>query len=124
MFFFFFFFQAEDGIRDHCVTGVQTCALPISPPLASNWPTKDSGRADSSNPAKSNTYGPVMAGTGVVNEAAFCLMKLPLPVEAWLELLVSSIIKPSLVDVKVIPKSMELEPRSKVNTPRPSGLTV
>src|SRR5260221_8795844 len=25
----FFFFQAEDGIRDHCVTGVQTCALPI-----------------------------------------------------------------------------------------------
>src|SRR5438034_4361954 len=31
LFFFFFFFQAEDGIRDHCVTGVQTCALPISP---------------------------------------------------------------------------------------------
>src|SRR5215211_8563112 len=28
---FFFFFQAEDGIRDHCVTGVQTCALPILP---------------------------------------------------------------------------------------------
>src|SRR5438034_367368 len=27
---FCFFFQAEDGIRDHCVTGVQTCALPIS----------------------------------------------------------------------------------------------
>src|SRR5260221_6518455 len=26
---FDFFFQAEDGIRDHCVTGVQTCALPI-----------------------------------------------------------------------------------------------
>src|SRR5260221_2237032 len=26
----FFFFQAEDGIRYHCVTGVQTCALPIS----------------------------------------------------------------------------------------------
>src|SRR5439155_8667567 len=29
-FFFFFFFQAEDGIRDGHVTGVQTCALPIS----------------------------------------------------------------------------------------------
>src|SRR5205809_6379518 len=28
-FFFFFFFQAEDGIRDVAVTGVQTCALPI-----------------------------------------------------------------------------------------------
>src|SRR2546430_7031094 len=29
--FIFFFFQAEDGIRDLTVTGVQTCALPISP---------------------------------------------------------------------------------------------
>src|SRR6266496_1654298 len=29
-FFVFFFFQAEDGIRDLYVTGVQTCALPIS----------------------------------------------------------------------------------------------
>src|SRR5699024_11863072 len=31
----FFFFQAEDGIRDRNVTGVQTCALPISPRAAS-----------------------------------------------------------------------------------------
>src|SRR2546430_6066567 len=30
MFCLFFFFQAEDGIRDLTVTGVQTCALPIS----------------------------------------------------------------------------------------------
>src|SRR5260370_32086431 len=30
---FFFFFQAEDGIRDSSVTGVQTCALPISEEL-------------------------------------------------------------------------------------------
>src|SRR2546430_13680104 len=29
---FFFFFQAEDGIRDLTVTGVQTCALPICAP--------------------------------------------------------------------------------------------
>src|SRR5256885_7844878 len=29
MYFLFFFFQAEDGIRDYKVTGVQTCALPI-----------------------------------------------------------------------------------------------
>src|SRR5258708_11916268 len=29
IYFFFFFFQAEDGIRDDLVTGVQTCALPI-----------------------------------------------------------------------------------------------
>src|SRR5437879_8349646 len=31
--FFFFFFQAEDGIRDTSVTGVQTCALPIFYPV-------------------------------------------------------------------------------------------
>ena len=36
----FFFFQAEDGIRDDLVTGVQTCALPISIPVydaATTW---------------------------------------------------------------------------------------
>ena len=32
---FFFFFQAEDGIRDYDVTGVQTCALPI---CGAAWP--------------------------------------------------------------------------------------
>ena len=35
----FFFFQAEDGIRDHCVTGVQTCALPIS--KLKHWSPED-----------------------------------------------------------------------------------
>src|SRR5256885_8966439 len=30
---FLFFFQAEDGIRDYKVTGVQTCALPICKPV-------------------------------------------------------------------------------------------
>src|SRR5437762_5545864 len=34
-----FFFQAEDGIRDTSVTGVQTCALPIS--AKRTWPGKD-----------------------------------------------------------------------------------
>src|ERR1039457_5600074 len=38
----FFFFQAEDGIRDYKVTGVQTCALPIQaedgiPRLQGDW---------------------------------------------------------------------------------------
>src|SRR2546425_4155005 len=41
VFVFFFFFQAEDGIRDKLVTGVQTCALPICgirwPASASAW---------------------------------------------------------------------------------------
>src|SRR5436189_2036985 len=36
---FFFFFQAEDGIRDTSVTGVQTCALPILPMVVS-FPTQ------------------------------------------------------------------------------------
>src|SRR5207249_6611325 len=38
----FFFFQAEDGIRDRNVTGVQTCALPIWPHL----PDRDAGRSE------------------------------------------------------------------------------
>src|SRR3712207_8446594 len=37
---YFFFFQAEDGIRDIGVTGVQTCALPISSALL---PEDDAG---------------------------------------------------------------------------------
>src|SRR5437773_9629521 len=36
-FFYFFFFQAEDGIRDRDVTGVQTCALPIYPHRTCLW---------------------------------------------------------------------------------------
>src|SRR6266513_3221185 len=54
----FFFFQAEDGIRDRNVTGVQTCALPIShrqglrrrPPGAhpdgrrDGWPSREADR--------------------------------------------------------------------------------
>ena len=36
--FVFFFFQAEDGIRDTSVTGVQTCALPIWEPLEPSVP--------------------------------------------------------------------------------------
>src|SRR5256885_8631673 len=34
---YFFFFQAEDGIRDYKVTGVQTCALPIWVSLPDAW---------------------------------------------------------------------------------------
>src|SRR2546429_1150348 len=39
-----FFFQAEDGIRDVAVTGVQTCALPISEPARRS--ARDADRAD------------------------------------------------------------------------------
>src|SRR2546427_1386708 len=45
-FWFFFFFQAEDGIRDLTVTGVQTCALPISPPTpTAETPSISNGRS-------------------------------------------------------------------------------
>src|SRR2546425_9218826 len=40
-FLFFFFFQAEDGIRDKLVTGVQTCALPISVVIKRFKPQQD-----------------------------------------------------------------------------------
>src|SRR5256885_4078827 len=58
-FYFFFFFQAEDGIRDYKVTGVQTCALPIcwrrtrswrGPPRPGPWravlPARRPGRSE------------------------------------------------------------------------------
>src|SRR6266705_6210765 len=47
----FFFFQAEDGIRDRTVTGVQTCALPIS-----------SGRHGERPPARGSVRVPRDAG--------------------------------------------------------------
>src|SRR2546430_8422612 len=51
----FFFFQAEDGIRYLTVTGVQTCALPISDSPASRPPRR---RA----PAARAFYGTVLPG--------------------------------------------------------------
>src|SRR5207249_8142340 len=39
-FWYFFFFQAEDGIRDRNVTGVQTCALPISTGSGRTFPSR------------------------------------------------------------------------------------
>src|SRR6266496_5781737 len=44
---FFFFFQAEDGIRDLYVTGVQTCALPISSCCSCRTAATSTGRAGS-----------------------------------------------------------------------------
>src|SRR2546425_7574613 len=47
---FFFFFQAEDGIRDKLVTGVQTCALPISAFKADGTPKSPSALDERSVP--------------------------------------------------------------------------
>src|SRR2546430_5374502 len=55
---FIFFFQAEDGIRDLTVTGVQTCALPIS------WRGGRPGRSEITRghpAALSETFGPATA---------------------------------------------------------------
>src|SRR5947208_7353867 len=46
---FFFFFQAEDGIRDDLVTGVQTCALPISTGVVSGGSSRITPGAISGN---------------------------------------------------------------------------
>src|SRR5205823_10561033 len=47
---FLFFFQAEDGIRDKLVTGVQTCALPICPLRADPMPLHVVGEPLGPNP--------------------------------------------------------------------------
>src|SRR2546430_13419844 len=57
----FFFFQAEDGIRDLTVTGVQTCALPISSRCtrrrgrASPWAGRRRDRSTGSNRSEEHT---------------------------------------------------------------------
>src|SRR5687767_15651571 len=48
--FFFFFFQAEDGIRDKLVTGVQTCALPIFDAASTTPARGGKSRADGRQP--------------------------------------------------------------------------
>src|SRR2546425_10938721 len=64
-YYFFFFFQAEDGIRDKLVTGVQTCALPILDPV-------DNGALSSCPAGEGHTWGKVSveaveAGSGDVH---------------------------------------------------------
>src|SRR6266498_4516604 len=55
---FFFFFQAEDGIRDADVTGVQTCALPICLALAGLPRTS----SNASSPAGTSACSPRTRG--------------------------------------------------------------
>src|SRR5258708_20402833 len=68
---FFFFFQAEDGIRDDLVTGVQTCALPIfcrrtSPPSTNASVRTPSHFASYVNCGESNGSSAVMASIGSI----------------------------------------------------------
>src|SRR5436305_8851375 len=67
-FFFFFFFQAEDGIRDADVTGVQTCALPIllgRPGVAAEYAAVDEGWVYSTPPSYSDREAAAVALTGI-----------------------------------------------------------
>src|SRR3712207_7426355 len=61
----FFFFQAEDGIRDIGVTGVQTCALPISPSCV---PSREAAAA----PGKARPGGDGGRGGGRSRRAVVC----------------------------------------------------
>src|SRR6266496_5892783 len=65
-----FFFQAEDGIRDLYVTGVQTCALPICPALnmlSTNVvrakPASPSGAGSAMEVATTSTGGAALVGS-------------------------------------------------------------
>src|SRR2546422_9691836 len=63
----FFFFQAEDGIRDVAVTGVQTCALPIFPTSPTDyWPNvlfdPREGNPRDTVPAAPNNVRPTLGG--------------------------------------------------------------
>src|SRR5207248_1737151 len=57
---FFFFFQAEDGIRDRTVTGVQTCGLPI----CRLWPGREAAGAKDGGPAFASGCAAGTAGRG------------------------------------------------------------
>src|SRR6185295_11643492 len=73
--FFFFFFQAEDGIRDIGVTGVQTCALPISGRAATPRTTHDeAGRTEAT---------PAAGGAGWVKRLAVVLLMLLVLIDGY-----------------------------------------
>src|SRR3989441_11826089 len=73
---FFFFFQAEDGIRDKLVTGVQTCALPISTRNPWNLAHTPGGSSAGSAAAVAARMVPLALGSqtvgSVLRPAAYC----------------------------------------------------
>src|SRR2546422_2676046 len=89
MFLFFFFFQAEDGIRDVAVTGVQTCALPISarpartrscrrrpaPRVESSERFHLRGQRAASAHARDRKSTRLNSSHGYISYAVFCLKK-------------------------------------------------
>src|SRR5256885_6906725 len=74
--FVFFFFQAEDGIRDYKVTGVQTCALPICLPAACSSATRAADQGCQRSPAADAVPVP-SAWAGVVIRGAVVASSAP-----------------------------------------------
>src|SRR5207302_3793490 len=73
----FFFFQAEDGIRDFHVTGVQTCALPICPRAGEGIETA------TPSPSQRSALGPSLshsAGEGLSRWAAAACLTIALTI--------------------------------------------
>src|SRR2546425_9344759 len=60
-----FFFQAEDGIRDKLVTGVQTCALPISDDAARRTKKRDPGSRSLPRVLRAASSGPRARAAGL-----------------------------------------------------------
>src|SRR5256886_11367100 len=58
----FFFFQAEDGIRNLTVTGVQTCALPISASLSDDPVPEGPARGSEDAAGRAGSAGPRLQG--------------------------------------------------------------
>src|SRR6266536_5051635 len=90
----FFFFQAEDGIRDPLVTGVQTCALPIwLPDLIAAKGMKTFAVIDQAAEARKAgqqlrdttlvIFGSPAAGTPVMAASPLAALDLPLKVLVW-----------------------------------------
>src|SRR6266478_7446293 len=69
---FCFFFQAEDGIRDLTVTGVQTCALPISSPASARWTWATCRSSCMAGERKSTRLN---SSHSQISYAVFCLKK-------------------------------------------------
>src|SRR5437762_13960673 len=65
----FFFFQAEDGIRDTSVTGVQTCALPISTSGGSSQRASHSSSSGQGAAPATDARG-TTAGAGKIGRAS------------------------------------------------------
>src|SRR6266702_5759497 len=78
--FCFFFFQAEDGIRDGHVTGVQTCALPICKAAANDealktyWTSKDPQGKQAFDVISSSIPEPNVRGQQEIRDVIFDML--------------------------------------------------